>query len=105
MPVEDDVEFPFVKAAYLAWQITGDDTWTESLLPKMEKALQYILTHPWRWDKNLGLVKRQGKRILINFHNQRRWLDILALEGALLDLVVILYFGAFRQSFYRILHN
>jgi hypothetical protein len=33
----------------------------------------------------------------VNYHRQRRWLDILALEGALLGLVVILYFGAFAN--------
>ena len=35
----------------------------------------------------------------VNYHRQRRWLDILALEGALLGLVVILYFGAFANRF------
>jgi len=58
VPVEADVEFRFVKAAFLAWQATGDDGWIRQLLPKMEKALTYILTHPWRWDENTGLVKR-----------------------------------------------
>lgn len=58
VPVEADVEFRFVKAAYLAWQATGDDDWISGLLPRMEKALQYTLTHPWRWDEKLGLVKR-----------------------------------------------
>ncbi|MDP8241244.1 MAG: hypothetical protein P9X24_19320 [Candidatus Hatepunaea meridiana] len=58
VPVEADVEYRFVKAAFLAWQATGDDEWILKLLPKMEKALQYILNHPWRWDKKLGLVKR-----------------------------------------------
>ena len=36
---------------------------------------------------------------IVNYHRQRRWLDILALEGALLGLVVILYFGAFANRF------
>jgi hypothetical protein len=35
----------------------------------------------------------------VNYHRQRRWLDILALEGALLGLVVILYFGALAFLF------
>ena len=35
----------------------------------------------------------------VNYHRQRRWLDILALEGALLGLVVIFYFGAFANRF------
>ncbi|MDP8207067.1 MAG: hypothetical protein P9L92_10420 [Candidatus Electryonea clarkiae] len=58
VPVEADVEYRFVKAAYLAWQANGDDAWILNLLPGMGKALQYILTHPWRWDKNNELVKR-----------------------------------------------
>lgn len=58
VPVEADVEYRFVKAVWLAWQATGDDEWIRSLLPKMEKALGYILNHPWRWDKATGLVKR-----------------------------------------------
>lgn len=58
VPVEADVEYRFVKAAFIAWQATGDDEWIERLLPKMERALIYTMTHPWRWDKRHGLVKR-----------------------------------------------
>ncbi len=58
VPVEADVEFRFVKAAYLAWQSLGDDTWIERLLPNLEKALNYVLSHSWRWEGKLGLVKR-----------------------------------------------
>jgi hypothetical protein len=58
VPVEADVEFRFVKAAYLAWQSTGDDAWIESLLPALERALNYIFTHPQRWDAERQLVKR-----------------------------------------------
>ncbi|NLP12250.1 hypothetical protein GX408_17765 [bacterium] len=58
VPVEADVEYRFVKAAYLAWQAAGDDTWLAGILPCMEKAMQYILTHPWRWDSRHQLVKR-----------------------------------------------
>ena len=58
VPVEADVEYRFVKAIYLAWQATGDDRWLNHLLPHMEKALHYILTDDWRWDKKRKLVKR-----------------------------------------------
>ncbi|MBI3787000.1 MAG: hypothetical protein HY276_01980 [Ignavibacteriales bacterium] len=58
VPVEADVEYRFIKAIYLAWQATGDDKWMKNLLPHMEKALQYILTDDWRWDKKTKLVKR-----------------------------------------------
>lgn len=58
VPVEADVEYRFVKAAYLAWQASGDDGWIRRLLPHMEKALGYIRTSPQRWDNKTGLVKR-----------------------------------------------
>ena len=58
VPVEADVEYRFVKAAYLAWQASGDDEWMARLLPNLERALRYITTHPWYWDARRGLVKR-----------------------------------------------
>ncbi|MBI3004510.1 MAG: hypothetical protein HYY49_03745, partial [Ignavibacteriales bacterium] len=58
VPVEPDVEYRFIKAVYLAWQATGDDEWMQSLLPRMEKALAYILSDEWRWDAKTKLVKR-----------------------------------------------
>jgi len=58
VPVEADVEFRFVKAAYLAWQASGDDAWMESILPQLDAALTYTRTHPWRWDRQLDLPKR-----------------------------------------------
>ena len=58
VPVEADVEYRFVKAAYLAWQASGDDRWIQRLLPRMEKALNYVLSHPWYWDEEKELVKR-----------------------------------------------
>ncbi len=58
VPVEADVEYRFIKAAYMAWQATGDDAWMKSLLPNMERALEYIMTDTWRWDAAVKLVKR-----------------------------------------------
>lgn len=58
VPVEADVEYRFVKAAYLAWQATGDDAALERLLPHLERAVSYICGHPWYWDAEHGLVKR-----------------------------------------------
>jgi hypothetical protein len=58
VPVEADVEYRFVKACFLAWQATGDGRWLLKLLPAMEKAMQYTVTHPWRWDEDRQLVKR-----------------------------------------------
>lgn len=58
VPVESDVEYRFVKAAFLAWQSTGDADWISRLIPACERALTYTMTHPWRWDETHGLVKR-----------------------------------------------
>jgi len=58
VPVEADVEYRFVRAAWLAWQASGDDGWIQRLLPRLEKALTYVTSHPWYWDPTHGLVKR-----------------------------------------------
>jgi hypothetical protein len=58
VPVEADVEYRFVKAAYLAWQSSGDDQWISEILPACERALTYCMTHPWRWDPEHELIKR-----------------------------------------------
>lgn len=56
--VEADVEYRFVKAAFIAWQATGDDAWMKQMLPSLERALLYTTTHPLRHDPETGLVKR-----------------------------------------------
>lgn len=58
VPVEADVEFRWIKAAYLAWQATGDTDWVAALLPALDRALRYTCSHPLRWDDAHGLVKR-----------------------------------------------
>ncbi len=54
VPVEADVEYRFVKAVWIAWQACGDDAWVERLMPAMERALGYIMQHPWYWDDELA---------------------------------------------------
>jgi len=58
VPVESDVEYRFVKAAWLAYQACGDREWIEGRLPHLARALEPTFTHPWRWDAALGLVVR-----------------------------------------------
>ena len=58
VPVEADVEYRFVKAIFLGWQATGDDDWLAWILPHAEKAMQYSMSHPWRWCHEHGLIKR-----------------------------------------------
>ncbi len=58
IPVEADVEYRFVKAAHQAWQATGDTEWLRRLLPSLERAVDYLVSSPIRWDETHGLVKR-----------------------------------------------
>jgi hypothetical protein len=58
VPVEADVEYRFVKSAWLAWQACGDDEWVRRLMPNLEAALRYSLNHPHRFDQASGLIKR-----------------------------------------------
>lgn len=58
VPVEADVEYRFVKAAQQAWQASSDTAWLRDLLPSLEAALNYSLSHPLRWDRRHQLVKR-----------------------------------------------
>jgi hypothetical protein len=57
VPVEADVEYRLIKAAWISWQATGDDDFIHELLPCFEKALSYIL-NSWYWDNDKFLVKR-----------------------------------------------
>ncbi|MEF3273585.1 MAG: hypothetical protein K6356_04175 [Chloroflexus sp.] len=57
-PVEADVEFLFVQLIFETWQITGDTAWMLQLLPAAQRALDYTLRDPLRWEPALGLVKR-----------------------------------------------
>ena len=58
VPVEADVEYRFVKAAWICYQASQDLKWLASLMPNLIKAISYSMSHPDRWDENLGLVKR-----------------------------------------------
>jgi hypothetical protein len=54
-----DVEYLVVEAVYRAWQATGDDEWMRSLLPVLEKGLDYSMSDPQRWSAEHGLVQRE----------------------------------------------
>ena len=56
-PVEADTEFRFIKAAWLAWQATGDDTFIRDLMPSFEKALGYVMSGRY-FDKEKYLFRR-----------------------------------------------
>ncbi|NTU84966.1 MAG: hypothetical protein HGA45_37305, partial [Chloroflexales bacterium] len=57
-PVEADVEYLYAQLVYETWRTTGDTAWMLRLLPSVQKAINYTLTSPLRWEPSLGLVKR-----------------------------------------------
>jgi hypothetical protein len=57
VPVEADVEYRLIKAAWISWQATGDDEFIKELLPCFENALSYIMNSHY-WDEEKFLVKR-----------------------------------------------
>jgi len=58
VPVEADVEYRFVKAAWICFQASGDIEWIKGLLPHLERAIEYSMSDPQRWDPDYQLVKR-----------------------------------------------
>jgi hypothetical protein len=57
-PVEADVEFLFVQLIFETWQVTGDTAWMLRMLPAAQRAIDYTMRDPLRWEPTLGLVKR-----------------------------------------------
>jgi hypothetical protein len=113
VPVEADVEFRFVNAVYLAWQATGDDAWMKSLISKMEKALRYVITDPWRWDKKHKLVKRAYTIDTWDFDytaGRHPWLNFQITDHTFWGIMhgdLSGYYLAFKQmqKFYETLRN
>lgn len=58
LEIEADVEYLVVEGAMRYYQVTGDDVWLARVLPKLEKAIDYMTSDPKRWDPERGLVKR-----------------------------------------------
>jgi hypothetical protein len=58
MPTEADLEYLLVEGIYQAWQARGDNEWMARQLPRLDKAIQYAMTDPLRWDPSHGLVMR-----------------------------------------------
>jgi len=58
LELEADIEYLVVEGAMYLYQITGDNNWLRSVLPKLEKGINYITSDAKRWDKKHGPVKR-----------------------------------------------
>ena len=58
LELEADIEYLVVEGAFYLYKTTGDDAWLRSVLPKLEKGINYITSDAKRWDSERGLVKR-----------------------------------------------
>ncbi|MCL2815451.1 MAG: hypothetical protein FWD23_12695 [Oscillospiraceae bacterium] len=58
LEMEADVEYLMVEGAYTAYQATGNTEWIKKALPKLERAMEYMLSDEKRFDQKHGLVKR-----------------------------------------------
>ena len=58
LDLEADVEYVTVEAAHLYWRMTGDDRWMASVLPKLEKAIDWQTSDPQHWNAEYGLCIR-----------------------------------------------
>jgi hypothetical protein len=58
LPVEADLEYLAVEAAWHNWQATGDRRFLERWIPVLEKGMKYTMTDPLRWSRKYLLVKR-----------------------------------------------
>lgn len=53
-----DIEINTISELYNAWVAHGDDGWVKGMLPKMEAAIEYVLSNKDMFDQNFGLIKR-----------------------------------------------
>lgn len=58
LELEADIEYLVVEGATYLYRTTGDDAWLASVLPALEKGIDYMTSDPKRWDKERGLAKR-----------------------------------------------
>lgn len=57
--LESDVEYILVLGVWQTWRATGDTAWMKRALPRLEKALAYVMSDPKHWDPVRRLIKRQ----------------------------------------------
>jgi len=58
VPTEADLEYLAVVGVYRAWLASGDDEWMKSCIPRLKHGLDYMTSHPSRWDETHRLPKR-----------------------------------------------
>lgn len=70
LELEADVEYLMTEGCYIIWQATGDDDWIKTQLPRLEKGLNYIMTHPLRWNQDYQLAIRPHTMDTWDFTNR-----------------------------------
>jgi len=58
LEIEADIEYLVVEGAMQVYRVTGNRIWLEDILPDLEKGIDYMTSHPDRWDPQYGLCKR-----------------------------------------------
>ena len=58
LELEADIEYLVVEGVWQYYRATGDFDWVRSVLPNLEKAINYMTSSKKRWSKEYGLVKR-----------------------------------------------
>ena len=58
LELEADIEYLVVEGVWQYYRTTGDFEWVKSVLPRLEKAINYMTSSPKRWNKEYGLVVR-----------------------------------------------
>jgi len=53
-----DMEIGAAVTMCSGWQAHGDESWMRSILPKLEMALEYVITDPKTFDLEHGVIKR-----------------------------------------------
>lgn len=58
LELEADIEYLVVEGVLYNYRVTGDLAWVKSVLPALERGINYMTSDPKRWEPSLGLVKR-----------------------------------------------
>ena len=53
-----DIETGAASMIYRSWQAHGDNRWVKDILPKVEKAMDFVMTDPQMFDIKHGVIKR-----------------------------------------------
>lgn len=71
LELEADVEYIMVLYADTIYKVDGDVEYIRGILPKLEKAIDYMTSSEKRWDPQHGLVKRMYTIDTWDFTNDR----------------------------------